>query len=184
MALKGQKEVKNKLAWATYKSPVGSIFIYVEENNSYLYSIQFQQLKNVNAVFHEVAISDYSLLQKTASQLSEYFEGHRKIFNLPLNLMNFGTVFQQEVWQLLTTIPYGQTCSYKEQALKLKNPKAVRAVARSNGLNPYCIIVPCHRVIASNGSLTGYVGGIAIKKYLLDLEQRFVPCSLMQDLQN
>lgn len=101
-------------------------------------------------------------------QLAEYFAGRRQNFDIPLDLI--GTPFQQQVWHILQTIPYGDTCSYKQQAETLANPKAVRAVAAANGANKISIIIPCHRVIGSNGKLTGYAGGLPRKQALLDLE--------------
>jgi len=108
---------------------------------------------------------------KLASQLKEYFNGQRKSFDLPLVLP--GTPFQQKVWEQLLTIPSGKTRSYAEQAVAIGNPKAVRAVARANGDNRLAIIVPCHRVIGSDGKLTGYGGGLWRKKWLLEHEQGF-----------
>ena len=107
------------------------------------------------------------------TQLIEYFEGKRKDFSVSLVLT--GTAFQKKVWQILQTIPYGHTRSYREQAHLIGAPLAVRAVAKANGDNKIAIIIPCHRVIGSNGKLTGYGGGLWRKKYLLDLEVRGVP---------
>jgi AraC family transcriptional regulator of adaptative response/methylated-DNA-[protein]-cysteine methyltransferase len=104
-----------------------------------------------------------------SQQLKEYYEGHRHEFTVPLVMS--GTAFQMEVWRSLLKIPYGNTRSYMQQAITLGDPKAVRAVAHANGMNPISILVPCHRVIASNGQLTGYGGGLWRKKWLLDLEQ-------------
>ena len=101
-------------------------------------------------------------------ELSEYFAGKRQVFSIPLHPM--GTDFQQRVWQVLQTIPYGQTWSYKQQATALGSPKSVRAVANANGQNHISILIPCHRVIGSNGTLTGYGGGLWRKKFLLELE--------------
>ena len=101
-------------------------------------------------------------------ELSEYFAGKRQVFSVPLS--PFGTDFQQRVWQVLRTIPYGQTWSYKQQATALGSPKSVRAVANANGQNHISILIPCHRVIGSNGTLTGYGGGLWRKKFLLELE--------------
>ncbi|MDO4877789.1 MAG: methylated-DNA--[protein]-cysteine S-methyltransferase [Neisseria sp.] len=101
-------------------------------------------------------------------QLAEYFAGRRQNFDIPLDLI--GTPFQQQVWRVLQTIPYGDTRSYKQQAQALGNPKAVRAVAAANGANKISIIVPCHRVIGSKGALTGYAGGLPRKQALLALE--------------
>lgn len=106
--------------------------------------------------------------QQAATQLSEYLAGTRTKFTLSLNPK--GTEFQQQVWAQLLKIPFGQTCSYKDIAEKINNPKAVRAVGAANGRNPITIIVPCHRVIGSNGKLTGYAWGTSIKSALLALE--------------
>lgn len=110
------------------------------------------------------------LLRKAAEQLREYFDGKRKSFELPLSL--HGTDFQLADWRALQTIPYGRTCSYKQIAEKIGNPKACRAVGMANNRNPVMIVVPCHRVIGQNGSMVGYAGGLDVKKYLLDLENK------------
>jgi methylated-DNA-[protein]-cysteine S-methyltransferase len=102
-------------------------------------------------------------------QLEEFFAGSRKTFDLPLKPA--GTEFQKDVLNALQTIPYGETRSYKDIAEAIGRPKAVRAVGGANGNNPIPIIIPCHRVIGSNGSLTGFGGGVAAKQYLLDLER-------------
>lgn len=103
-------------------------------------------------------------------QLNEYFQGKRKDFTIPLEVP--GTLFQKKAWSVLQDIKYGTTRSYKEQAEKVGNVKAVRAVARANGENRIAILIPCHRVIGSDGQLTGYGGGLWRKKYMLDLEQK------------
>jgi len=108
------------------------------------------------------------VLEEAVYQLQEYFEGQRKDFNLQLNLQ--GTSFQQGVWQELLHIPYGKTLSYLDLSKRLGDAKAIRAVAAANGKNPLWIIVPCHRVIGSDGSLTGYAGGLHRKKWLLEHE--------------
>lgn len=102
--------------------------------------------------------------------MDEYFAGERHLFSLPL--MVIGTDFQKDVWHALTAIPYGASCSYTAVAHALGRPSAVRAVARAIGANPLSVIIPCHRVIGSDGRLTGYAGGLERKKYLLDLEAR------------
>ncbi|MFT6655416.1 MAG: AraC family transcriptional regulator of adaptative response [Marinomonas primoryensis] len=102
-------------------------------------------------------------------ELEEYFLGSRQVFTVPLQTP--GTDFQNGVWQALGTIPYGETASYQEQATRLNNPKAVRAVARANGMNRIAIVIPCHRVIGKDGSLTGYAGGLERKRWLLDHEK-------------
>lgn len=108
---------------------------------------------------------------QTIQQLDEYFMGHRQHFNIPLDLSH-GTDFQISVWQALCQIPYGQTISYKTLAQRVGKPTAFRACANANGKNLISLIVPCHRVIASDGGLGGYTGGVAIKQTLLDLENQ------------
>ncbi|SHF98953.1 methylated-DNA-[protein]-cysteine S-methyltransferase [Microbulbifer donghaiensis] len=113
-----------------------------------------------------------------ARQLEEYFAGERREFELPLNPR--GTEFQRRVWDALAGIPYGETRSYREQAEALGNLKAIRAVARANGANPIAIVIPCHRVIGADGTLTGYAGGLEMKARLLTLEgARFVQQSAL-----
>ncbi|MRI00982.1 methylated-DNA--[protein]-cysteine S-methyltransferase [Kriegella sp. EG-1] len=108
------------------------------------------------------------ILEDAVYQLNEYFEGKREYFDLELNLQ--GTDFQKKVWQALSDIPFGKTKSYLELSKTLGDVKAIRAVAAANGKNPLWIIVPCHRVIGSDGSLTGYAGGLYRKKWLLEHE--------------
>jgi methylated-DNA-[protein]-cysteine S-methyltransferase len=102
-------------------------------------------------------------------QLQEYFTGDRVNFDLPTQTA--GTAFQRDVWAQLAEIPYGETITYAELAIRIGNPKAVRAVGLANGRNPLSIVVPCHRVVGSNGALTGFGGGIERKRYLLSLER-------------
>lgn len=112
---------------------------------------------------------DDSAFPEVVEQLAEYFAGERTDFELSLDLV--GTAFQRTVWTALREIPYGQTCSYGEIARKIGSPGASRAVGLANGHNPIGVIVPCHRVIGANGSLTGYGGGLERKRMLLDLEK-------------
>lgn len=113
--------------------------------------------------------ADGQRLSPFISQFSEWFSGQRQQFDLPLS--QHGTAFQRQVWQALMQIPYGTTCSYADIAERIGNPKAVRAVGLANGRNPLPIIVPCHRVIGRDGSLTGYAGGLERKRWLLAHEQ-------------
>ena len=119
----------------------------------------------------ELSDSTHLLFAKVEKELQEYFAGKRKSFDIPL--APFGTELQKNTWKVLQTIPYGETYSYKKQAEKLGNIKAVRAVANANGKNRIGIIIPCHRVIGSDGSLTGFGGGIENKRYLLELEAQY-----------
>lgn len=106
--------------------------------------------------------------KEACQQLDEYFKGERKIFSLSLNAQ--GTEFQHGVWQQLQAIPFGRSCSYSDVAQEIGKPKAVRAVGAANGRNPIPIVVPCHRVIGSNGKLTGFAGGLETKAWLLQHE--------------
>lgn len=115
----------------------------------------------------------HPMLHKVKQQLEEYFAGQRQQFDLPLDFQ--GTAFQQQVWQALLSIPYGETRTYKEIAVQLGNEKAVRAVGAANGKNPISIIAPCHRVIGSSGALVGFAGGLDKKQILLSLEQSQIP---------
>ena len=123
--------------------------------------------KQLNANIIQGANKHFDLLRR---QLDEYFEGKRKEFTI--QLFTPGTEFQQSVWKVLQTIPYGSTYSYKQQAIALKKPDAFRAVANANGMNRISIIIPCHRVIGEDGNLIGYGGGLWRKKWLLDLEKQ------------
>lgn len=116
----------------------------------------------------ELMSPNHPLLRQAAEQLTEYFAGERQRFELPLQPE--GTDFQLQVWQALAEIPYGETRSYRDIAMRIDRPKAVRAVGAANGRNPLSIIVPCHRVIGTNGSLTGFAGGLRVKQQLLELE--------------
>ncbi len=114
--------------------------------------------------------SKNTLVKNVLVQLQEYFGGKRKKFDLPLELS--GSEFQKQAWRELMNIPYGQTISYQEQATKIRNPKAIRAVGSANGKNKINIIIPCHRVIGKNGKLVGYGGGLSRKEWLIGHEKR------------
>lgn len=114
------------------------------------------------------------MLDRAERQLAEYFLGDRREFDLPLEPE--GTEFQLSVWQVLRTIPYGETISYGEQARRLGDAKKARAVGGANGKNPLSIVVPCHRVIGASGALTGFGGGVDVKETLLRLEKEVASC--------
>jgi methylated-DNA-[protein]-cysteine S-methyltransferase len=141
------------------ESPVGLIEIQSTEQG--LRAVSFVETRS----FETEENAHNSL---TINQLCEYFDGKRKAFDLIFDLE--GTPFQQRVWQALLTIPFGKTRSYMDIARALGDPKAIRAVGTANGSNKIAIIIPCHRVIGSDGSLTGYAGGLHRKKWLLDFE--------------
>lgn len=152
----------------TFKSPVGWISLVASEKG--LQGIYLRRQKSIPSV-RRLESTDKSVrqLKKAVLQLMEYFSGHRKQFSLDFDIQ--GTDFQRKVWNELSRIPYGQVCSYSDIAKKIRNPKAVRAVGSANGKNPLCIIVPCHRVIAADGTLGGYSGGLKVKSQLLKLEK-------------
>lgn len=128
---------------------------------------QFQKLsKELDAAIVIEENTHFDLLRK---ELAAYFNDELKEFTVPLDLV--GTEFQKKVWQALLTIPYGKTVSYLQQSEAMGNPLSIRAVANANGMNKIAIIVPCHRVIGSNGKLTGYAGGLERKRALLNLEK-------------
>jgi len=129
-------------------------------------SIDNRITRNLNASFIN---KDSKIIQKTITQLDEYFNLDRKEFDIPLLMI--GTPFQQNVWRALLQVPYATTSSYLQLSKDIENEKAVRAVANANGANAISIIIPCHRIIGSNGELTGYAGGLSTKKRLLELEK-------------
>ncbi|WP_302048368.1 methylated-DNA--[protein]-cysteine S-methyltransferase [Megamonas funiformis] len=139
-----------------------NISLYLVATETHLINIQFTQPQ-------KALLQTTELLSMATIQLDEYFQGKRTIFSLPFKLT--GTPFQLAVWKELQNIPYGKTTSYKEIAQKINKPKACRAVGMANNKNPLPIIIPCHRVIGSNGKLIGYAGGLKLKNYLLELEQ-------------
>ncbi len=124
----------------------------------------------------EFELQTTEIIIETIKQLDEYFEQKRKVFDLPLLLV--GTSFQKKVWGALLQIPYGKTSTYLKQSENLGNAKAIRAVATANGANAIAIIVPCHRIIGSDGKLIGYAGGLRIKEKLLELEHNLYPKNL------
>ncbi|MFO2464157.1 methylated-DNA--[protein]-cysteine S-methyltransferase [Pseudomonas sp. 15FMM2] len=146
-----------------HPSPLGSLLVAGDEQGlRALYMDPHQQHAQTQWVPATLQ------LDEVCRQLDEYFARKREVFDLPLAPV--GTPFQQNVWKTLLLIPYGRTWTYGEQARHLANPKAIRAVGTANGANPISIIIPCHRVVGSNGTLVGYGGGIENKLKLLELE--------------
>lgn len=157
-----------KYYYTVMGSPVGDITLISDADS--LCAIYWPNQKPDGKKFPELEKKDSKVLRSATKQLSSYFKGNRKEFDLPLRPV--GTDFQEQVWQALTTIGYGETVSYGDIANHIKNPKAVRAVGAAIGRNPISIIIPCHRVIGSNGKLTGFAGGLSTKEFLLNLENR------------
>lgn len=153
----------------SWKSPLGTIYLAASEKG--LAALAFgENWEEVKAKLPPLEKGENELLRLAVKELSEYFAGKRSEFSMPLDLQ--GTDFQRKAWDALRAIPYGKTFTYAEQARAMRKPKAVRAVGAANGRNPVCIVVPCHRVVGADGSLTGYAGGLAQKKALLELEAR------------
>ncbi|HET8816417.1 MAG TPA: methylated-DNA--[protein]-cysteine S-methyltransferase [Pseudidiomarina sp.] len=146
--------------FGTVMTPLG--LVYVGSNGDAVTEVYFTDTPTASA-------SSCTVVQQALQQLKEYFAGQRKHFNLPLHAR--GTAFQQSVWQQLQEIPYGQLASYKDVAHAIDNPKGVRAVGMANNRNPISIVIPCHRVVGTNGSLTGYGGGLDKKEWLIALER-------------
>lgn len=144
----------------SYDTVIGEI--YIAENDNYICNVSFSNLDCIK--------KETPLIKKTYSQLKEYFDGNRNSFDVPISAK--GSQFQMKVWKELQKIPYAETATYKEIAENIGNKNASRAVGMANNKNPIAIIIPCHRVIGSNGNLTGYASGIEIKKFLLDLEKQ------------
>lgn len=147
-------------------SPVGPLLLAADDQGLRL--IEFHSPRHPMARLDQWQQGDHPLLQAAHAQLQEYFAGERQDFDLPLAPR--GTEFQQQVWHMLASIPYGQTISYAQLAQRVGKPTATRAVGAANGRNPLPIVLPCHRVIGADGSLTGFGGGLPTKHYLLKLE--------------
>ncbi|MDO5607174.1 MAG: methylated-DNA--[protein]-cysteine S-methyltransferase [Capnocytophaga sp.] len=158
-----------------FDTPLGTMTACADEKGICL--LEFSDRKTLPAELEEISkYFDANIVPEEnphftilENELSEYFDGKRKAFTVPLSLV--GTDFQKSVWHVLQQIPYGETWSYSRQARILGDAKKVRAVANANALNKICIIIPCHRVVGSNGKLTGYSGGIWRKQKLLELEK-------------
>ncbi len=168
---------KNIIKTRRYESPCGTLLLGSFDDKLCLCDWQVEKhrdhvdrrLKRVlNAEFED---GTSNIIEEAVTQLDEFFAKRRQTFTIPLLFV--GTDFQKTVWRELLTIPYGETISYGDMARRIGMPKAVRAVANANGANAISIFAPCHRVIGSDGSLTGYGGGLAAKKMLLELEKSF-----------
>ncbi|ANF81148.1 glycosyltransferase [Acinetobacter sp. NCu2D-2] len=156
------------LDYITIDSPVGQLQLVADQQALIAVLWECEKLNRVR--LGQLAENKNNIiLQNTALQLQEYFNGQRQIFDIPLKFM--GTPFQKLVWTALLDIPYGETRTYKDIAIKIGNINAVRAVGAANGRNPISIIAPCHRVIGQNGKLVGFAGGLSNKEILLKIEQ-------------
>lgn len=165
----------NKIITKKYESPCGTLMLGSFENRLCLCDWQVEKHRyHVDNRLRRILEAEFldgtsAVIDKAIAQLNEYFAGQRQNFDIPLLFV--GTDFQKKVWNTLLTIPFGKTISYGEMACLTGTPKAVRAVANANGSNSISIFAPCHRVIGSNHTLTGYGGGLEAKEYLLKLEK-------------
>ncbi len=165
----------NEINVCTYNTKIGKLIIASFKNK--ICMVSFSDFKNRNTINDKIkkelqaefVEKETKLIIKTKKQIDEYLEGKRKNFDIPILML--GTNFQKQVWTELMNIPYGETISYLDLAKKINNPKAVRAVGGANGANSIAVIIPCHRVINSNGKIGGYGGGISVKKRLLKIEK-------------
>ncbi len=153
--------------FSSLATPLGELGIFAD--NSDIYRIAFVDTVESNDSININAPKENHLTLLAKQQLEQYFFANRTVFDLPLAPQ--GTPFRQQTWQALQKIPYGETCYYGQQAELMNNKKAVRAVGAANGANPIAIVIPCHRVIGKDGSLTGYAGGLHRKAWLLNFEQ-------------
>ena len=149
-----------------HASPLGTLLLAASRRG--LCGVYFDQHRHFKGPQGWMASDDHPHLRRAAEQLDEYFDGRRRTFDLPLDLS--GTPFQQKVWERLSQVPYGATASYLLHAQSVGAGHAVRAVGTAIGRNPVSIIVPCHRIVAGNGTLAGYAGGLERKRYLLAFE--------------
>lgn len=149
-----------------YPTPIGVLEIV--GTDKVITSILFA---DQDVVVHTLKEETPTVIQDCYDQMDEYFKGKRREFTFPYT--SVGTEFQKNVWNALMTIPYAKTGSYKDIAIAIENEKAIRAVGSANGKNKLSIVVPCHRIIGSNGKLTGYAGGLWRKEWLLEHEQKF-----------
>ena len=164
----------NTISIQYYKSPIGELLLGSFEDKLCLADMKYRKMRTtIDSRIQKGLKAKYieessEVIDKTIKQMQEYFAGERKAFDIPLLMV--GTDFQKSVWEGLMQIPYGTTASYLELAQNIGNEKAVRAVASANGANAIAILIPCHRIIGSNGDLVGYAGGLPAKKKLLELE--------------
>jgi methylated-DNA-[protein]-cysteine S-methyltransferase len=160
---------KDTLWTTTLESPLGPLRAFASARGLRALLLPDNDVDSYPLDPEPVERPDHPTFTRLAHQLGEYFAGARRQFDLPLDLV--GTEFQRLAWDSLLTIPYGDTRSYSQQATAIDRPKAVRATGAANGRNPVSIVVPCHRVVGADGSMTGYAGGIDVKRFLLAHEQ-------------
>lgn len=168
----------NQINTRYYKTKIGELILGSFDGSLCLLDFRYRKMRTAvdnrikNGLKAEFVEQDDEILEKTRKQLDEYINGDRKKFDIPLLMV--GTDFQKSVWNALMNVPYGSTSTYLQLAKNINNEQAVRAVANANGANSIGLIIPCHRIIGSDGELVGYGGGLPVKKRLLKLEQNNV----------
>ena len=173
--------IMNKINIQYYKTKIGELTLGSFEGKLCLLNFRYRKMRTTvdnrikNGLKAEFVEQDDEILEKTREQLNEYISGDRRKFDVPL--LTVGTDFQKSVWNALMEVPYGFTSTYLQLAKNIDNEKAVRAAASANGANSISIMIPCHRIIGSNGELVGYGGGLPVKKRLLKLEQNNIVVS-------
>ena len=167
-------KLKGKIYISYFPTPYGELILGSYNSKLCLADWRYRKMRNaIDKRIQEMLQAEYTegnstIIDETKEQLSDYFQGKRKEFDVPLLLV--GTDFQKSVWEALLQIPYGKTETYLGLSKKLGNEKAIRAIATANGANAISILIPCHRIIGSDGSLVGYAGGLSTKKKLFELE--------------
>ena len=170
------KPIQNHIEIQYYKTKFGEFVLGSFKNKLCLLDFRYRKMRAKvdyrikNILNAEYLIQNNKILKEVRKQINEYFSSRRKNFEVPI--LTVGSTFQKKVWKSLLNVKYGETASYLDIAKDIRNEKAVRAVASANGANSLAIIIPCHRIIGSNGKLVGYGGGLSIKKKLLDLEKK------------
>jgi methylated-DNA-[protein]-cysteine S-methyltransferase len=170
------KPVENKIEIQYYKTKIGELVLGSFINKLCLLDFRYRKMRTIvdnrikNKLNAEYFVQNNKILKEVRKQIDEYFSAKRKFFEVPI--LTVGSTFQKQVWDSLINIKYGETASYLDIAKSIGNKKAVRAVASANGANSIAIIIPCHRIIGSDGELVGYGGGLSIKKRLLNLERK------------
>ena len=170
----------------TFKTPVGEIIAGATDGGLCLLDFGWRKMipaikrRITEGLKDEFEEGDHELINQARHELEEYFAGKRQAFTVPLHTI--GSDFQQSVWDSLKQIPYGRTVTYQHQARVYGDEKAIRAVATANGMNCIAIMIPCHRVVGADGSLTGYAGGLTAKRWLLDHERKWAGLELQTAL--
>lgn len=160
------------IVYSTVDSLAGEIYLAADDKFLRIVAFNNNWPKLRDKIVPDAKIGTNAILEQTKTELSEYFAGNRKSFGVPIHYD--ATKFQAQAWEELQKISYGETINYVEQAKNIGNAKAARAIGSANSMNPLSIIIPCHRVIGKSGSLSGYAGGIEVKKFLLALEARML----------